>query len=44
MKSMSAARQSDVKAWEEEIITCEHTVMLQQDVSGPIPATGKQLS
>lgn len=30
MTSMSSARQSEVKAWEEEIGACEHTLTLQQ--------------
>ena len=28
---MNSAQQSEVKAWEEEISACEHTLMLQQD-------------
>ncbi|THH14073.1 hypothetical protein EW146_g6207 [Bondarzewia mesenterica] len=40
MTSMSSARQSEVKAWEEEIIACEHTLTLQQVVAGSIPASG----
>lgn len=40
MQSLSSARQSEVKAWEEEIIPCEHTLLLQQLASGPIPAEG----
>ncbi|KAG8221718.1 hypothetical protein J3R82DRAFT_2006 [Butyriboletus roseoflavus] len=38
--SLSSARQSEVKAWEEEIIACEHTLLLQQLASGLIPAEG----
>lgn len=30
MKSMASAQQSEVKAWEEELEMCEHTLMLQQ--------------
>jgi ubiquitin carboxyl-terminal hydrolase 5/13 len=30
MSAMSSARQSEVKAWEEEIAACEHTFLLQQ--------------
>jgi ubiquitin carboxyl-terminal hydrolase 5/13 len=41
MQSMSSARQSEVKAWEEEITPCEHTLTLQQSASGPILASGK---
>ncbi|KAJ8483090.1 hypothetical protein ONZ45_g14725 [Pleurotus djamor] len=40
MQSMSSARQSEVKAWEEEIIPCEHTLTLQQTATGPIQASG----
>ncbi|KXN86253.1 Ubiquitin carboxyl-terminal hydrolase 14 [Leucoagaricus sp. SymC.cos] len=40
MSSLSSARQSEVKAWEEEIIPCEHTLMLQQETAGPIPESG----
>lgn len=40
MQSMSSARQSEVKAWEEEIIPCEHTLTIEQLVIGPIPASG----
>lgn len=40
MSSLSSARQSEVKAWEEEITPCEHTLMLQQETSAPIPASG----
>lgn len=41
MRSLSSARQSEVKAWEEEITPCEHTLTLQQLVTGPIPASGR---
>jgi ubiquitin carboxyl-terminal hydrolase 5/13 len=30
MKFMSSAQQSEVKAWEEDIVACEHTLTLQQ--------------
>ncbi|WOO84938.1 Ubiquitin carboxyl-terminal hydrolase 14 [Vanrija pseudolonga] len=30
MKALSSAQQSEVKAWEEEIIACEHTLTLDQ--------------
>ncbi|CCL99939.1 uncharacterized protein FIBRA_01964 [Fibroporia radiculosa] len=39
MQSLSSARQSEVKAWEEEILPCEHTLTLQQLSTGPIPAS-----
>ncbi|KZT00902.1 ubiquitin carboxyl-terminal hydrolase 14 [Laetiporus sulphureus 93-53] len=40
MKSLSSARQSEVKAWEEEITPCEHTLTLQQQATGHILASG----
>lgn len=40
MQSLSSARQSEVKAWEEEIITCEHALLLEQHASGAIAAQG----
>ncbi|KAL1706044.1 hypothetical protein EV121DRAFT_257779 [Schizophyllum commune] len=40
MQSMSSARQSEVQAWEEEILPCEHTLMLPQASTGPIPQSG----
>ncbi|KAJ3513622.1 hypothetical protein NLJ89_g2850 [Agrocybe chaxingu] len=40
MQSLSSARQSEVKAWEEEITPCEHTLTLEQFASGHIPASG----
>ena len=40
LSSMSSARQSEVKAWEEEIVACEHTLMLHPESIGPIEASG----
>lgn len=40
MQSVSSARQSEIKAWEEEILPCEHTLSLQQFSTGHIPASG----
>ncbi|TEB19535.1 ubiquitin carboxyl-terminal hydrolase 14 [Coprinellus micaceus] len=40
MTSLSSARQSEVKAWEEEITACEHTLCLEQFESAPIAASG----
>ncbi|KAF9028671.1 ubiquitinyl hydrolase [Hymenopellis radicata] len=40
MESLSSARQSEVKAWEEEILPCEHTLTLEQFASAAIPASG----
>jgi ubiquitin carboxyl-terminal hydrolase 5/13 len=44
MQSISSARQSEVKAWEEEINPCEHTLTIEQFVSDPIQASGPSLS
>jgi ubiquitin carboxyl-terminal hydrolase 5/13 len=41
MQSLSSARQSEVKAWEEEIAPCEHTLTLEQHEPGTIPPFGK---
>jgi ubiquitin carboxyl-terminal hydrolase 5/13 len=41
MQSMSSGRQSQVKAWEEEFVACEHTLTLEQFATS-IPASGKQ--
>ncbi|KAH8091347.1 ubiquitin carboxyl-terminal hydrolase 14 [Cristinia sonorae] len=40
MQSLSSARQSEVKAWEEEIEACEHTVTLEQFATGHILESG----
>ncbi|KAI0055329.1 ubiquitin carboxyl-terminal hydrolase 14 [Artomyces pyxidatus] len=40
MNSLSSARQSEVKAWEEEIETCEHALTLEQIATAPIRASG----
>ncbi|KAF8995923.1 hypothetical protein BDQ17DRAFT_1365068 [Cyathus striatus] len=40
MTSLSSARQSEVKAWEEEITPCEHTLMLEQFSTGHIATSG----
>ena len=40
MQALSSARQSEVKAWEEEITPCEHTLMLEQQSTGHIEASG----
>lgn len=44
LNSMSSARQSEVKAWEEEIMACEHTLTLEQLATGAIQGSGKYLS
>ena len=33
MSALSSAQQSEVKAWEEEILACEHTLTLEQDLT-----------
>lgn len=40
MHSLSSARQSEVKAWEEEFTPCEHTLMLEQLAVGHIAPSG----
>ncbi|KAJ7600732.1 hypothetical protein C8J56DRAFT_911137 [Mycena floridula] len=40
MKSMSSARQSEVKAWEEEINPCEHALIMEQIPSGHVLEAG----
>ncbi|KIM24164.1 hypothetical protein M408DRAFT_331920 [Serendipita vermifera MAFF 305830] len=40
MSSLSSARQSEVKSWEEEFTACEHTLTLQQTEAHPIQAEG----
>lgn len=41
MHSLSSARQSEVKAWEEEIEACEHTLLLNPEPQGPVEASGE---
>ncbi|KAI0089709.1 ubiquitin carboxyl-terminal hydrolase 14 [Irpex rosettiformis] len=41
MHSLSSARQSEVKAWEEEIESCEHTLLLQPEPMGFVEASGQ---
>ncbi|ADV23006.1 Ubiquitin carboxyl-terminal hydrolase 14, putative [Cryptococcus gattii WM276] len=41
MTALSSAQQSEIKAWEEEIVPCEHTLTLQQEpvvVPGNVPS------
>jgi len=40
MKSLSSGRQSEVQAWEEVFVPCEHTLTLEQSSTGGIPASG----
>ena len=44
MHSLSSARQDTVKAWEEELNPCEHTLTLQQLATGHIPPSGKYIA
>ncbi|KAF9445759.1 hypothetical protein P691DRAFT_784835 [Macrolepiota fuliginosa MF-IS2] len=39
MTSLSSSRQSEVKAWEEEIVPCGRALLLQKKTSEPIPAS-----
>ncbi|TFK26041.1 ubiquitin carboxyl-terminal hydrolase 14 [Coprinopsis marcescibilis] len=41
LHSLSSARQSEVKAWEEEILPCEHTLTLEQLETGHILQSGQ---
>ncbi|KAF9110895.1 hypothetical protein BGX27_005734 [Mortierella sp. AM989] len=38
MTSLSASRQSEIKAWEEEIVSCDHIRNLQQDTEKIVSA------
>ncbi|KAI0032442.1 ubiquitinyl hydrolase [Vararia minispora EC-137] len=40
MAAMSSGKQSEVQAWEEEIVACEHTLTLQQQPTAPIAESG----
>jgi ubiquitin carboxyl-terminal hydrolase 5/13 len=40
MNSLSSARQSEVKAWEEAIVACEHTLTVHQPEAHRIAAEG----
>jgi ubiquitin carboxyl-terminal hydrolase 5/13 len=40
MESLSSGRQDEVKAWEEELLPCEHTLTLDQLATSHIPASG----
>lgn len=40
MNSLSSARQSEVKSWEEEITACEHALLLEQFQTGHIAESG----
>jgi ubiquitin carboxyl-terminal hydrolase 5/13 len=44
MQSLSSARQSEVKAWEEEIEACEHTLLLTPKPLGHVEASGKSIA
>ena len=34
MKHMASSQQSEVKAWEEQLEACEHTLLLNQEEVG----------
>lgn len=42
MTALSSAQQSEIKAWEEEIVPCEHTLTLQQEPV-VVPGNGNYL-
>ncbi|KAL7413187.1 ubiquitin carboxyl-terminal hydrolase 14 [Mrakia frigida] len=44
MAANSSARQSEVKAWEEDILPCEHTLTLQQVPAYEVKSTGATCS
>ncbi|KAF9352616.1 hypothetical protein BGX26_009596 [Mortierella sp. AD094] len=44
MTSLSASRQSDIKAWEEEIVSCDHIRNLQQDAEKVVAAENAHCS
>ncbi len=41
MNSLSSSQQNEVKAWEQEMIACEHTLTLQQASSKNLESQGK---
>lgn len=41
MTSLSASRQSEIKAWEEEITACEHTQNLVQNPPKKLESQGE---
>jgi ubiquitin carboxyl-terminal hydrolase 5/13 len=42
MTALSSAQQSEVKAWEEEILACQHTLTLEQQPL-IVPGQGRSL-
>lgn len=42
MAAMTSAKQAEVKAWEQELVACEHTLCLQQDVPKQLEAQSMQ--
>lgn len=40
LKANTFARQAEVKAWEQEMIPCEHTLCLEQDTARRIESQG----
>jgi hypothetical protein len=43
MASNSSAQQSEIKAWEEDITPCEHTLLLEQVPPHEVKSTGSSL-
>ena len=41
LKANTFARQAEVKAWEQELTPCEHTLCLEQDIGRKIDSQGK---
>ena len=41
MTSLSASKQSEIKAWENEIIACDHTLNLEQGPPRKLESQGK---
>lgn len=44
LESLSSTRQLEVKAWEEEITACEHTLVFEQYATGSTPGEGMHFS
>ena len=40
LKANTFAKQAEVKAWEQEMIPCEHTLCLEQEASRKIDSQG----
>lgn len=42
MKALSFTEREEIKAWEQEFVPCEHTLLLQQQESRKIESTGNK--